>query len=151
MSEPINSDVVRIPCALCGMIITVSPAFHAERYGHSPETIIDGVRRRFSFEAFAFVVVTAVELDDNGQTFTVGSVETHDGQHLAVTPHGKFLGIHASVDDAGQALVERWMTCAWFARCTNRATVEIPHPVLGPVRACDRCKAIHDGASVARG
>lgn len=31
--------------------------------------------------------------------------------------------------------------CEWFAMCLNVATTTQPHPILGPVPICDRCKA----------
>ena len=34
------------------------------------------------------------------------------------------------------------MNCNWFLKCTNEATVLIPHPLLGDVPACDRCAAM---------
>jgi len=30
--------------------------------------------------------------------------------------------------------------CEWFLLCTNQATGTAPHPVLGPVPTCDRCR-----------
>jgi len=30
--------------------------------------------------------------------------------------------------------------CRWFALCTNEATKTEPHPTLGDVKICDRCK-----------
>lgn len=30
--------------------------------------------------------------------------------------------------------------CAWFALCDHTATSLEPHPVLGPVPICDRCR-----------
>lgn len=30
-------------------------------------------------------------------------------------------------------------SCQWFAKCTNYATCNTPHPVLGNVPTCDRC------------
>lgn len=30
--------------------------------------------------------------------------------------------------------------CAWFAKCTNTAIAVEPHPVLGPVPICERCR-----------
>jgi hypothetical protein len=30
--------------------------------------------------------------------------------------------------------------CRWFALCANRATGVVPHPVLGSVPVCDRCR-----------
>lgn len=32
--------------------------------------------------------------------------------------------------------------CEWFAMCTNEATHEEPHPILGNVPCCDRCSQI---------
>lgn len=32
--------------------------------------------------------------------------------------------------------------CQWFAKCDRPATHLEPHPVLGPVPACDRCPVI---------
>lgn len=32
--------------------------------------------------------------------------------------------------------------CEWFAMCDNLATGTIPHPVLGDVPICDRCRAL---------
>ena len=32
--------------------------------------------------------------------------------------------------------------CAWFAGCGRRATGMMPHPVLGEVPICDRCRKI---------
>jgi hypothetical protein len=31
--------------------------------------------------------------------------------------------------------------CAWWAMCTNAATTTLPHPIIGEVPICDRCKA----------
>lgn len=33
------------------------------------------------------------------------------------------------------------MMCEWFALCDNEATTEMPHPILGAVPICERCKA----------
>lgn len=41
-------------CVICGMVANVDPALHTERYGHVPEVIRDGVRRRFSFQSWTF-------------------------------------------------------------------------------------------------
>lgn len=30
--------------------------------------------------------------------------------------------------------------CEWFLMCTNRATGVMPHPILGDVPICDRCR-----------
>jgi hypothetical protein len=32
--------------------------------------------------------------------------------------------------------------CQWFATCTNLATTERDHPVLGKVPICDRCEQL---------
>jgi hypothetical protein len=32
--------------------------------------------------------------------------------------------------------------CRWFAMCENAATGTMPHPVLGDVPICDRCRAV---------
>lgn len=34
--------------------------------------------------------------------------------------------------------------CAWFAGCDHTATSLEPHPVLGDVPICERCKARND-------
>ena len=31
--------------------------------------------------------------------------------------------------------------CAWFFLCVNQAVAYQPHPILGQVPICDRCKA----------
>jgi hypothetical protein len=45
-----------------------------------------------------------------------------------------------------EAELERWRsgTCQWFALCENEATTIEPHPILGVVPICDRCKALID-------
>lgn len=30
--------------------------------------------------------------------------------------------------------------CQWFLHCTNKATTEITHPVLGTVKCCAACR-----------
>ena len=37
--------------------------------------------------------------------------------------------------ESGQAM------CEWFALCDHEATGTLPHPVLGDVPICDRCRA----------
>lgn len=32
--------------------------------------------------------------------------------------------------------------CEWFALCGNEATTSLPHPVLGDVPVCDRCRKL---------
>lgn len=32
-------------------------------------------------------------------------------------------------------------TCSWFALCDREATGFMPHPILGDVAICDRCRA----------
>jgi len=32
------------------------------------------------------------------------------------------------------------MTCEWFLLCDNEATQTEPHPIVGDVPICDRCK-----------
>lgn len=32
--------------------------------------------------------------------------------------------------------------CQWFLRCTNPATGKQPHPILGEVPICDRCRKL---------
>ncbi len=34
---------------------------------------------------------------------------------------------------------DNYPTCEWFARCTNEAVGEMPHPILGGVPICERC------------
>ncbi len=34
---------------------------------------------------------------------------------------------------------DRSTVCEWFAYCENRATLTMPHPVLGGVPICERC------------
>lgn len=34
--------------------------------------------------------------------------------------------------------------CEWFLKCPNPATGTLPHPVLGGVPVCDRCRRIAD-------
>lgn len=38
-------------------------------------------------------------------------------------------------------------TCRWFALCENEATGTLPHPVLGDVPVCDRCRAKNERLS----
>lgn len=33
------------------------------------------------------------------------------------------------------------LTCEWFALCENVATATEPHPILGSIPICERCKA----------
>jgi hypothetical protein len=40
-----------------------------------------------------------------------------------------------------QHYIDVTVTCRWFALCDHDATGVIPHPVLGPVPACQRCAA----------
>jgi hypothetical protein len=49
-----------IKCDLCGMIANLDPGFHAERYDHLPEITVDGVRKRWSFETYAFEPIDPV-------------------------------------------------------------------------------------------
>ena len=50
------------------------------------------------------------------------------------------------VEDIGERLIgnEDILTvgCAWFARCSHVATSLEPHPILGEVPICERCKAL---------
>lgn len=34
--------------------------------------------------------------------------------------------------------------CEWFALCDREATGTLPHPALGDVPVCDRCRARYD-------
>jgi len=34
---------------------------------------------------------------------------------------------------------DSFTVCEWFAYCENRATLTMPHPVLGSVPICERC------------
>lgn len=34
------------------------------------------------------------------------------------------------------------MKCHWFPKCTNEATILVPHSLLGDVPTCDRCAAM---------
>lgn len=43
--------------------------------------------------------------------------------------------------DAARAAVRLAGVCEWFALCTNPATDVEPHPILGSVPVCERCKA----------
>lgn len=48
----------------------------------------------------------------------------------------------ADLFDRGAHLESDWVpVCEWFALCDNTATTTQPHPILGPVPICDRCKA----------
>lgn len=40
----------------------------------------------------------------------------------------------------GAGLVTRPAMCQWFALCDRQATGTTPHPILGDVPTCDRCK-----------
>jgi hypothetical protein len=40
--------------------------------------------------------------------------------------------------------------CRWFARCTNDAVSELPHPVLVSVPICQRCLDKLDRIEAAR-
>jgi hypothetical protein len=31
--------------------------------------------------------------------------------------------------------------CEWWAMCANEATGTMPHPIIGDVPICDRCRA----------
>lgn len=40
--------------------------------------------------------------------------------------------------------------CMWWALCVNPATQLEPHPIIGDVPICDRCKAKLDAIDEAR-
>lgn len=40
--------------------------------------------------------------------------------------------------------------CEWFALCDHLATGTMPHPILGPVPICDRCRGKVDALKAAR-
>lgn len=44
------------------------------------------------------------------------------------------------IDDI--TVLETYTVCTWFAACDNLAEQTMPHPVLGEVPICDRCRAI---------
>jgi len=35
--------------------------------------------------------------------------------------------------------------CGWFLLCANKATDSLPHPVLGSVPVCERCRSFVKG------
>ena len=39
------------------------------------------------------------------------------------------------------------MQCQWFLKCQNQATGTQPHPILGNVPICERCKKLATGTS----
>ena len=48
---------------------------------------------------------------------------------------------HTEEEDANDA---PYIMCEWYAMCANRATIAVPHRVIGLVLTCDRCAAKHD-------
>lgn len=64
-----------------------------------------------------------------GYSKFVYASEFHDGDPLDQT---------RICDDCGMPET----TCQWFALCTNPATDLVPHPILGSVPACERCKVL---------
>lgn len=55
-------------------------------------------------------------------------------------PYASLRAVLRKVERAAEA--DAPATCEWFALCTNAATHDEPHPILGPVPACDRCPTI---------
>lgn len=40
--------------------------------------------------------------------------------------------------------------CAWFAKCDNISTGAMPHPIIGNVPICDRCRTLATSQADAR-
>lgn len=55
------------------------------------------------------------------------------------------MNITLTYADDGRLIVEatgETVACHWFSRCVNPATALEPHPVLGPLPICQRCKDV---------
>lgn len=50
----LTNGAERETCAVCGMVANLDPFLHAQRYGHQPEVVRDGVTYRFSKFTSAF-------------------------------------------------------------------------------------------------
>src|ERR1044072_1896475 len=75
--------------------------------------------------------------DFRGDKWTFGQItrapEPGKSAKIAVNDQCEF---YATVFD----LVVEIVLCEWFAQCLNDATGTEPHPILGDVPICDRCR-----------
>jgi hypothetical protein len=62
-------------------------------------------------------------------------VQLDSGGRITTAPRVKF------VDESG---AEVTIPCQWMALCDHDAVTVQPHPILGDVPICDRCKKRYD-------